>query len=172
MMYEKSIVIIRWRSCCYFYTFSLSTFGARVAEVRKTKTNCGWLKPQTNKNKKMLSKRFVEFKILEKVSKETRTIRRSVSRLLLWKKPWTAFGFSPHLKFLFRISAVCTPFGFVKLFGVVGQVLVKPHLLRDVDEEFQTFNLEEAFLRRKLENSYNCVTGKRLKPNSKPYWRR
>ncbi|KAG4072779.1 hypothetical protein HA402_005256 [Bradysia odoriphaga] len=52
---------------------------------------------------------------------------------------------------------VCTPFGFVKLFGVVGQVLVKPHLLRDVDEEFQTFNLEEAFIRRKLENSYNCV---------------
>ncbi|KAJ6641656.1 Protein Lilipod, partial [Pseudolycoriella hygida] len=52
----------------------------------------------------------------------------------------------------------CTPFGFVKLFGVVGQVLVKPHLLRDVDEEFQTFNLEEAFIRRKIENSYNCAT--------------
>lgn len=62
------------------------------------------------------------------------------------------------IKIIFLFT-VCTPFGFVKLFGVVGQVLVKPHLLRDVDEEFQTFNLEEAFLRRKIENSTNSVTG-------------
>lgn len=62
-------------------------------------------------------------------------------------------------------STVCTPFGFVKLFGVVGQVLVKPHLLRDVDEEFQTFNLEEAFIRRKIENSSNCVAGKQFDSN-------
>lgn len=46
--------------------------------------------------------------------------------------------------------AVCTPLGFVRLFGVVGQVLVKPHLLRDVDSEFDAFNLEEASVRRKL----------------------
>lgn len=45
---------------------------------------------------------------------------------------------------------VCTPLGFVRLFGVVGQVLVKPHLLRDVDSEFDAFNMEEASVRRKL----------------------
>lgn len=40
--------------------------------------------------------------------------------------------------------------GFVRLFGVIGQVLVKPHLLRDVNDEFQAFNLEEAAVKRKL----------------------
>lgn len=43
--------------------------------------------------------------------------------------------------------------GFIRLFGVVGQVLVKPHLLRDVNEEFHAYNLEEATVKRKLENS-------------------
>lgn len=40
--------------------------------------------------------------------------------------------------------------GFVRLFGVIGQVLVKPHLLRDVNDECQAFNLEEATVKRKL----------------------
>lgn len=52
--------------------------------------------------------------------------------------------------FTFQCFPVCTPLGFVRLFGVVGQVLVKPHLLRDVDSEFDAFNLEEASVRRKL----------------------
>lgn len=43
--------------------------------------------------------------------------------------------------------------GFARLFGVIGQVLVKPHLLRDVNEEFHAFNLEVATVKRKLENS-------------------
>lgn len=38
----------------------------------------------------------------------------------------------------------------MRLFGVVGQVLVKPHLLRDVDSEFDAFNMEEASVLRKL----------------------
>jgi hypothetical protein len=36
------------------------------------------------------------------------------------------------------------------LFSVVGQVLVKPNLLRDVNEEFQAFNMEEASVMRKI----------------------
>lgn len=40
--------------------------------------------------------------------------------------------------------------GFVRLFGVVGQVLVKPHLFTDVNDEFDAFNMEEATVRRKL----------------------
>lgn len=51
---------------------------------------------------------------------------------------------------------VCTPLGFIRLFGVVGQVLVKPHLMRDVNEEYHAFYLEEASVLRKLENlQYN-----------------
>lgn len=55
---------------------------------------------------------------------------------------------------------VCTPLGFVRLFGVVGQVLVKPHLLRDVDEEFHAFYLEEASVLRKLEHLQNNTKAK------------
>lgn len=67
---------------------------------------------------------------------------------------------SVHLPFLYScvsflgvlLLLVCTPFGFVRLFGVVGQVLVKPHYLRDVNEEYTAFNLEEASVKRKLAN--------------------
>ncbi|XP_055690685.1 protein Lilipod isoform X2 [Lutzomyia longipalpis] len=65
---------------------------------------------------------------------------------------------SYHLPFLYScvsflgvlLLLVCTPLGFVRLFGVVGQVLVKPHLLRDVNDEYHAFNFEEASVRRKL----------------------
>lgn len=40
----------------------------------------------------------------------------------------------------------------MRLFGVVGQVLVKPHLLRDVNEEYIAFHMEEASVKRKLAN--------------------
>lgn len=53
----------------------------------------------------------------------------------------------------FSFIAVCTPIGFIRLFSVVGQVLVKPNLLRDVNEEFQTFNMEEASVKRKINNN-------------------
>lgn len=36
---------------------------------------------------------------------------------------------------------------------MVSQVLVKPHLLRDVDEEYQAFYLEEASVKRKIDNA-------------------
>jgi len=38
----------------------------------------------------------------------------------------------------------------VRLFGVVNQVLVRPMLLRDVNEEFSAFYMEEASVKRKL----------------------
>lgn len=46
--------------------------------------------------------------------------------------------------------AVCTPLGFVRLFGVVGQFLVKPQFLRDLDEEFFVARLEEDCVSRRL----------------------
>lgn len=48
---------------------------------------------------------------------------------------------------------VCTPVGFIRLFGVVSKVLVKPILLRDVNDEFQAYNMEEASVLRKIESS-------------------
>ncbi|XP_021913510.1 protein Lilipod isoform X3 [Zootermopsis nevadensis] len=53
---------------------------------------------------------------------------------------------------------LCTPLGFVRLFGVVGQFLVKPQFLRDVDEEFFVAQLEEDCLSRRL--NLATATGK------------
>ncbi|XP_017085516.1 protein Lilipod isoform X2 [Drosophila eugracilis] len=65
---------------------------------------------------------------------------------------------SVHLPFLYScvsflgvmLMLICTPYGFVRLFGVVNQVLVRPMLLRDVNEEFSAFYMEEASVKRKL----------------------
>ncbi|XP_031619913.1 protein Lilipod [Contarinia nasturtii] len=71
---------------------------------------------------------------------------------------------SYHLPFLYScvsflgvlLLLVCTPLGFIRLFGVVGQVLVKPHLMRDVNEEYHASYLEEASVLRKIEKlQYN-----------------
>ncbi|KAH8294313.1 hypothetical protein KR054_010740 [Drosophila jambulina] len=67
---------------------------------------------------------------------------------------------SVHLPFLYScvsflgvmLMLICTPYGFVRLFGVVNNVLVRPMLLRDVNEEFSAFYMEEASVKRKLAN--------------------
>lgn len=70
---------------------------------------------------------------------------------------------SYHLPFLYScvsfigvlLLLLCTPLGFIRLFGVVGQVLVKP-TTRDINEELHASYLEEASVLRKLENiQYN-----------------
>lgn len=71
----------------------------------------------------------------------------------LYKHCWTViYLHTLYLSTIFFRFTVCTPFGFVRLFGVVGQVLVKPHLLRDVNEEYIAFHMEEASVKRKLAN--------------------
>lgn len=45
---------------------------------------------------------------------------------------------------------LCTPLGFVHLFAVVGQFLVKPQFLRDLNEEFFVAQLEEGAMQRRL----------------------
>lgn len=58
---------------------------------------------------------------------------------------------------------MCTPLGFIRLFGVVGQVLVKPHLMRDVNEEYHASYLEEASVMRKIDNlQHNQTTSSKL----------
>ncbi|CAH4035678.1 unnamed protein product [Pieris brassicae] len=46
-----------------------------------------------------------------------------------------------------------TPLGFVRLFGVVGAVLVKPQFLRDLNEEYYVYSFEEDTIRRRIDNS-------------------
>lgn len=53
---------------------------------------------------------------------------------------------------------MCTPLGFVRLFDVVGQFLIKPQFLRDINEEYFTYALEEECLRRRLKHAQS--TGK------------
>ncbi|KAG5899167.1 hypothetical protein JTB14_029002 [Gonioctena quinquepunctata] len=53
---------------------------------------------------------------------------------------------------------VCTPLGFVRLFDVVGQFLIKPRFLRDLNEEYYACALEEECLRRRLKHAQK--TGK------------
>ncbi|XP_057321035.1 protein Lilipod isoform X3 [Microplitis mediator] len=48
------------------------------------------------------------------------------------------------------ILLVCTPLGFVRLFEVVGSLLVKPQFLRNLDDEFLAYKLEEDSIRRRL----------------------
>ncbi|XP_074652399.1 limb region 1 protein homolog isoform X2 [Tubulanus polymorphus] len=45
---------------------------------------------------------------------------------------------------------VCTPFGFAKMFTVVGGLVVKPRYLRDIDVELDTAKFEEENIRRKI----------------------
>lgn len=63
---------------------------------------------------------------------------------------WLKTTNSESTRLLCFIYLVCTPYGFVRLFGVVNQVLVRPMLLRDVNEEFSVFYMEEASVKRKL----------------------
>ncbi|KRT83322.1 hypothetical protein AMK59_3445, partial [Oryctes borbonicus] len=68
---------------------------------------------------------------------------------------------SYHLPFLYSCISfigvlmllVCTPLGFVRLFDVVGQYLIKPKFLRDINEEYFACALEEESLRRRLKHA-------------------
>lgn len=48
--------------------------------------------------------------------------------------------------------------GFVRLFDVVGQFLIKPQFLHDINEEYFAYALEEGCLRRRLKHAQK--TGK------------
>lgn len=48
---------------------------------------------------------------------------------------------------------ICTPVGFSRMFTVMGQLVIKPQFLRDIEEELNTVLLEEDDLKRKIENT-------------------
>ncbi|KAK0172852.1 hypothetical protein PV328_006119 [Microctonus aethiopoides] len=50
---------------------------------------------------------------------------------------------------------LCTPVGFVRLYGVVGSFLVKPQFLKNLDEEFFAYRLEEDCINRRIQHAKN-----------------
>lgn len=53
---------------------------------------------------------------------------------------------------------LCTPVGFARMFTVLGQYVVKPQFLRDLDDEITAIKLEEESLKRKMNGYHNGVT--------------
>ncbi|ELT98960.1 hypothetical protein CAPTEDRAFT_167057 [Capitella teleta] len=50
---------------------------------------------------------------------------------------------------------ICTPVGFARLFTVVGDLVIKPRFLRNLDEELYSIQFEEESLRRKMHQRHN-----------------
>uniref|UniRef100_A0A8C5PSR2 Limb development membrane protein 1 n=1 Tax=Leptobrachium leishanense TaxID=445787 RepID=A0A8C5PSR2_9ANUR len=51
---------------------------------------------------------------------------------------------------------LCTPVGLSRMFAVMGQLLVKPAILEDLDEQMYIINLQEEALKRKLNGNYTA----------------
>ncbi|XP_075068222.1 limb region 1 protein homolog isoform X2 [Mixophyes fleayi] len=52
---------------------------------------------------------------------------------------------------------LCTPVGLSRMFAVMGQLLVKPTILEDLDEQIYIISLQEESLQRKLNGGYSTV---------------
>jgi hypothetical protein len=54
---------------------------------------------------------------------------------------------------------ICTPVGFARLFTVMGELVVKPKFLRDLDEELYTVQFEEQSIQRRIRqgNGINSI---------------
>lgn len=73
--------------------------------------------------------------------------------LMLLGKKKTFYCYLKRQKINKVFLLVCTPLGFVRLFDIVGQFLIKPHFLRDINEEYFTYAFEEECLRRRLKHA-------------------
>ncbi|XP_044584536.1 protein Lilipod isoform X3 [Cotesia glomerata] len=51
----------------------------------------------------------------------------------------------------FFTMLMCTPLGFVRLYEVVGSLLIKPQFLRNLDDEFLAYKLEEDSIKRRFD---------------------
>uniref|UniRef100_A0A8C4N4C3 Limb development membrane protein 1-like n=1 Tax=Eptatretus burgeri TaxID=7764 RepID=A0A8C4N4C3_EPTBU len=51
---------------------------------------------------------------------------------------------------------VCTPFGLARMFTITGQLLVKPRLLEDLDDQINTQRMQENVLIRQLNGTLVC----------------
>ncbi|PFX24735.1 Limb region 1 protein-like [Stylophora pistillata] len=53
---------------------------------------------------------------------------------------------------------LCTPVGFARMFTVLGQYVVKPQFLRDLDDEMSAIKLEEESIKRKMNGYSNGIS--------------
>ncbi|CAG9838487.1 unnamed protein product [Diabrotica balteata] len=132
----------------YLFTESEGFFGHRkglTARVYETFTVLGLLALV------VLGMTYVISALIDKDKSSIQTI------LSLWTY-YLPFLYSCISFFGVLMLLVCTPLGFVRLFDVVGQFLVKPQFLRDLNEEYFSCALEEECLRRRFKQAQK--TGK------------
>uniref|UniRef100_A0AAR2M2B9 Limb development membrane protein 1 n=1 Tax=Pygocentrus nattereri TaxID=42514 RepID=A0AAR2M2B9_PYGNA len=68
---------------------------------------------------------------------------------------------------------MCTPVGLSRMFTVMGQLLVKPTILEDLDEQMYCIQLQEEALQHKLNGeSVCCVTVRSIHPMVADAWNR
>ncbi|CAH1101459.1 unnamed protein product [Psylliodes chrysocephalus] len=127
----------------YLFTESEGFFGHRkglMARVYETFTVLGLL------GLVVLGMTYVISALIDKDKSSIQTI------LSFWTY-YLPFLYSCISFFGVLMLLVFTPMGFVRLFDVVGQFLVKPQFLRDVNEEYFACFLEEESLRRRLKQA-------------------
>lgn len=52
---------------------------------------------------------------------------------------------------------MCTPVGFARMFSVVGDLVMRPQIRRELDEELKVARLEELSLMRKINGSLSAL---------------
>lgn len=70
--------------------------------------------------------------------------------ILVWQFLPFLYSCVSFLGVLFLL--LCTPVGIAKLFSVLGELVVKPRFLRNIQEEYDSAVFEEMHLQRKLDN--------------------
>ncbi|KAM7313057.1 protein LMBR1L isoform X1 [Ixodes scapularis] len=76
--------------------------------------------------------------------------RASIHSLFALWSGYLPFLYSCLSCFGVMLLLICTPVGFARLFTVIGELVIKPRFLRDIEEEQACTLLEEEDLHRKL----------------------
>lgn len=75
--------------------------------------------------------------------------------ILVWQFLPFLYSCVSFLGVLFLL--LCTPVGIAKLFSVLGELVVKPRFLRNIQEEYDSAVFEEMHLQRKIENALKSI---------------
>lgn len=75
--------------------------------------------------------------------------------ILVWQFLPFLYSCVSFLGVLFLL--LCTPVGIAKLFSVLGELVVKPRFLRNIQEEYDSAVFEEMHLQRRIENSLKSL---------------
>jgi len=78
--------------------------------------------------------------------------------ILVWHSLPFLYSCMSFLGVLFLL--VCTPVGIARLFTVLGELVVKPRFLRNIQEEYDTTVFEEMHLQRRIEYALRNINRK------------